>query len=535
MKLSGTRSDAPPTKAHKEQSSLLTKAVTSLCPVCNTNIEAVIEETRDNRVFMFKRCSEHGKFKDLISSDAKFYKLIIGRDNARCGKVSNPIVKGQSHCPSSCGLCQSHMSRPVMLNIDLTNRCNLNCSICFANANAANQVIEVSMDQLKQMLDIGCAVDDVPAPCLQYSGGEPTMHPQFLEALEQGKKHGFAQIQIATNGINFARDPGFACRASQAGLNVAYLQFDGLDEDVYKRTRGRELLEIKLQAIDNMFAAGIRTVLVPTIVKGVNDHEIGNILRFAIDNIDQVTGISWQPVAFTGRIDSQSRIEQRFTLADLAREIQDQTGLADMYRDWYPFSFVDPFSRMLESIYDQPQTQLSCSPACGVATYLIVDPETKQAIPIPEFVDVEPLMDALDRAADSTKDRRFLKKLLLAQKLKSMKKYYHQEKGPALWTFESFIDFMTGFAQFKSKYPDNKTRLKLMEQQKYRVLLMAAMHFQDRYNYQLDRNQRCVIQYVAQDGKMYPFCTYNSGPCHRSHVEKDYAIPMEEYRAENRS
>jgi len=500
----------------------------SLCPECLAVIDAEIDEC-DDMVFMDKNCPVHGFFRELISTDIKFYNLTISRDLSRQRHVANPLKGEQPICPNGCGICSKHLSPSVMINIDLTNRCNLNCPFCFANANKRGEVVELSTEQINKMLDNVCAVDSIKPICFQFTGGEPTVHPQFLEALKEVKKRQFSQVQIATNGITFAQDPEFAVQAAQAGLNVAYLQFDGLDDQVYIKTRGRPLLETKLQAIDNLYQASIRTVLVPTVVKGVNDDQLGAIIRFAIKNIDRIVGISWQPVAFTGRIDYQQRLKQRFTISDLVREIQEQTGFVDMYRDWYPFCFVGPFTRFLESIRNEKHTAFSCNPNCGVGTYLIVDSEIDKAFPIPSFIDVDKLMQKLEITADKLKERKLFRKLSIVKNLYGLESCYKRQNGPKGWAFKDFVDFMMDFAYFSDRYTTNEDRIRHSIKKPYKILMMACMHFQDSYNYQIDRVNRCVVHYAAPDGRIYPFCSYNSGPCHRNRVEKQYAVSLGQY------
>ena len=502
----------------------------SLCPECLTVIEARIDRD-EGFVFMDKTCPKHGPFRELISTDAKFFLLMLQRDRAQLRGLTNPLKDVQKPCPNGCGPCGEHRGVPMMLNIDLTNRCNLNCPICFANADATGRVVEPSIDHVRRILDAACQIDAVKPVCFQYTGGEPTVHPDFLQALEEVKKRDFAQVQVATNGLKFGQDPEFAMAASQAGLNIAYLQFDGMSDQVYKKTRGRPLFEIKLKAIVNLFNAGVRTVLVPTIVKGVNDHQIGQIVRFAIHNSDKISGISWQPVSFTGRINYQQRLQQRFTVADLAFEIERQTGLVDRYRDWYPFSFVDPFARLLEAIDGEPQTRLSCHPICGIGTYLIIDSNGDEVVPLPTFLDVEPLMDKMSKLAEDMEKRRIFRKLTLGIALQSLEKFFHKERAPTGWTFETCMDFMMDFADFHKRFANNKARQKKLAGTSQRSFLMASMHFQDAYNYQIERVRRCVVQYAGLDGRLYPFCTYNCGPCHRNRVENQFAVPLAQYRA----
>ena len=295
------------------------------------------------------------------------------------------------------------------------------------------------------MLQTARSIKPHPPSCLQYMGGEPTIHPDFLQAVRLAKPMGFAQIQAASNGVRFAESLDFAEASAEAGLDVVYLQFDGLSDQIYKQTRGRALLETKMRAIENLGRAGVRVVLVPTIVKGTNDDNLGEILRFAIDRTDVIAGISWQPVAITGRIDESRRREMRFTLADLARCLQEQTGIIDMHRDWYPFSFTAPFVRLMEAVNGQPQLRLSCHPHCGCVTYIIIDKYSGRAVPLPCLIDIEPAMAAVDRIAARIERHRWLKNISILQAMKSLRKYFHQDRAPQGWGFEHFLEFVRYF------------------------------------------------------------------------------------------
>jgi uncharacterized radical SAM superfamily Fe-S cluster-containing enzyme len=519
-----------PYKAESEDelSKKLPIVTQSLCPECLSVIDASIYED-DDKIYMKKSCDVHGLYRELISSDSKFFKLTLERDFRSSNPVTNPMAGRNKACPLNCGICENHLSSSIMINIDLTNRCNLNCPICFANADATGRLLELSMEQVRNMLDTALSTHNVQPICLQYTGGEPTVHPLFLEALKEADKRSFTQIQIATNGIKFAYDPEFALQASEAGLNTAYLQFDGLDDKIYRKSRGRNLIELKLKAIDNLAKAQIRTVLVPTIVKGLNDKHIGQILQFALKNVDKIAGISWQPVAFTGRIDTKQRMEQRFTVADLARELEEQTGIVQMYRDWYPYSFVEPFNKLLGAITGKTQISFSCNPVCGVGTYLVVNTRTGQALPVPAFADVEPLMQKIIELTERINSRSLFSNLSIAGKLRKLKQFYHQDKGPEGWKFDDFLEFMMDFADFRHRFPNNEARQKTIANTPYRAFLMASMHFQDSYNYQIDRVRRCVIHYAAPDGRIYPFCTYNSGPYHRERIEREYSVPVKKH------
>jgi uncharacterized radical SAM superfamily Fe-S cluster-containing enzyme len=497
----------------------------SLCPVCRRVIDAELYE-RNGKVMMNKSCQEHGTFEELISSDAEFFTKMRRVHYERPRGVQNSRRPNLSQCPDECGLCDAHLSSPAMVNIDLTNRCNQNCPICFANSNAVGRVYEVTLEQVKRMLDDAAAMKPGKASCLQFVGGEPTIHKDFIECVRQASIRRFGHVQVATNGVKFAQSVEFAQAAAEAGLNQIYLQFDGLDDDVYKQNRGKPLLEIKLKAVDNIRKANMRIVLVPTIVRGTNDKEVGAITRFAMANTDVISAISWQPVSITGRIDQQKRMQMRYTMADLARDLQEQLGFMDMHRDWWPFSIVNPFLRLMEAVRNEPQISMSCHPHCGAATYIIIDKQTNTAVPLPAFIDIENAMAALDKMAARIEKYPLLKKMTVLSAIKVMKKYFDASKAPQGWDFKQFNWFIQSFVDFSEQHAHAEEMIEDLRSQRFGTLLMASMHFQDVYNYEIDRSQRCVILYAAPNGRFYPFCTWNSGPCHRYNVEKAYSKPL---------
>lgn len=497
----------------------------SLCPVCLKAIEANLYE-RENRVFMRKTCEEHGVFDELISSDAHFFTHLRRRHFETARKIENPQCINTEGCPNACGVCDQHLSTPLMMNIDLTNRCNLNCPVCFANANATGRVCEISLEQLDRMLDRIMAIRPSPPWCIQFAGGEPTVHGDFIEAIRRVKARSVRQIQVASNGLRFAESLEFTQAASDAGLDVIYLQFDGTSDEVYRKIRGRSLLDVKLRAIENIKKANMGVVLVPTLVKGLNDNQVGDITRFAVSNNDVVNSISWQPVAITGRIDEAKRREMRYTTADLARDLQEQCGFMDMYRDWYPFSIVEPFLRLMELTTRQLQMHCSVHPHCGCATYLVVDRQRHTATPLPALIDIEPAMATLGKMAARIERHSWTKSLSMLQAMSHLRRHFHAARAPAGWGFEDFLAFIRDFVEpGETLTRDRVARKARQRSERFGMLFMAAMHFQDDYNYELDRSRHCVIFYAAPNGRFYPFCTWNSGPCHRYRVEDDFSQP----------
>jgi hypothetical protein len=473
----------------------------------------------DGAVYMEKTCLAHGEFRDKIYSDARLYLKMEEWEFGDNRGLENPAIRDAVRCPDDCGLCSLHTSHTVLSNVDLTNRCNLTCPVCFANANVAGYLYEPSFEQITAMLAGLRAQRPVPNRVVQFSGGEPTLHPRYLDVLRKATELGFTHIQTATNGIAFAR-PEFAEAARKAGLHTLYLQFDGLTDDVYLRTRGQRLMETKLAAIESCRDAGLKIIFVPTIVKGVNDHQIGDMIRFAIDNIDCVSGFSFQPVAFCGRINRHDLMAKRFTQSDLAHCIADQTGLTDKYNDWMPLSCTSPFSKLLSALQNYQRPNLTSHPHCAMGTYLYVDPVSKKAAPITRFFDVGAMLrdiDLLARKAEGAHVKFFTK----ISAWNSLRRHFKPEFAPPGLTFERFLNTLQGMTDHSHGRGQGDGTFT------YKTLLVAGMHFMDVYNYDINRVKRCVIHYTAPNGLVYPFCTYNSGPCFREKIEKQFSVPFD--------
>jgi uncharacterized radical SAM superfamily Fe-S cluster-containing enzyme len=499
----------------------LPKSIRSLCPECTKIIEARLFE-EDGRVYIEKTCTEHGHVRDLYWSDAEIYLKAEKWAFSDGRGLQNPEVQNATRCPDQCGLCNRHTSHTGLGNIDLTNRCELTCPICFANANVSDFVYEPSYDEVIEMLKGFRNEEPVSGRMIQFSGGEPTLHPRFLDIVRAARQMAFSHIQIASNGINLS-DHKFAEECAAAGLHTVYLQFDGTNDEVYRKTRGKDLFALKERAIESIRRSGIKIVFVPTVIKGLNDGEVGKILQYSIDNIDVVSGISYQPVAFTGRISRKEREEKRFTLPDLAWAVEEQTGLAKARRDWYPTSCIVTFTRFVSALTGEDTVNLTCHPHCSLATYLFVSPDTKEAVAAPEFIDVESMFLDLDKFAHTVPKAR-LQSFARMKAFSSIKKHFREDKAPKGLTFDTFLATLQGLMDKKIGRDSNDCN------NTYKTLLLGGMHFMDAYNYDVDRARRCVVHYAAPDGKLYPFCTYNAGPTFRNTVETNNSKTLEEWK-----
>ena len=336
-----------------------------------------------------KTCPEHGTFTDTLAIDAAFLKrienLFPGRDyRAVAGNLHNHGTSSIQH------------GRGAVLTIDLTNRCNMMCDPCFMDANQVGYVHELTLDDVKGLLDDAISIKPRRQMTVQFSGGEPTISPIFLDSVRYAREVGYFSVQAATNGIRFAQEPGFAEQARDAGLRIAYLQFDGVSEDANAHRKVGNLFEVKLRAIEELHAAGIDVCLVVTIVNGINNDQVGPIIKFALENCDKVSFVSFQPVSFTGRdedISDADRHARRYTLSHLARDVKRQTGVTEPLRDWFPLiasSVVSDVTDLLQGPgADWGTLKCGCHPDCGIGTAFMVSKKTKEWAPVSSFVNVE--------------------------------------------------------------------------------------------------------------------------------------------------
>jgi uncharacterized radical SAM superfamily Fe-S cluster-containing enzyme len=473
------------------------KMVDSLCPVCLRVIEARIFLEGD-AVMMEKCCEEHGKFRDVYWSDARLYFKFM-RYHCDGDGIENP-VPSEANCPYSCGLCSNHKTSTLLANIDLTDRCNLACPVCFADAGSKNN--EPSFEQVKKMMQTLRDLRPTPCPAIQFSGGEPTLREDLPQIIAEAKRMGFNQIQIATNGLRIAHDKSFCGAMVKGGMNTVYLQFDGVSARPFEMLRGRNLLPIKLQAINNIRTMGVSSVvLVPTLSKGINDDQVGKIIRFAANNLDVVKGINVQPVSFTGRIDESERLKRRITIPDFLNLVEEQTEGEISKDDFYPVPFVATISRLISAMSDLSHPVFTVHPCCGAATYIFRNGQ--RLIPITRFLDVESMMDKIQeyiRDFDGSSLARLKIKGMILRDIPNL--VDKKQAPPDLKVLKLLLRVFT-----------NGTNEALTEFHN-QTLFLGAMHFQDAYNIDLERIQRCGVHYATPDGKIIPFCSYNT--VHRS-------------------
>jgi len=485
------------------------KETKTICPECFKVLDATIFE-KDNKVYIKKECPEHGKFQDVYWSDYEQYQRA---ERFRCegDGLRNPRTETKLDCPFDCGICPQHKSHTALAIIDVTNRCNLRCPVCFANAAAAGYVYEPSKEEIIGMLQNFRRNDPVPPPALQFSGGEPTIRQDLFELIRAAKELGFHHVEVNTNGLRLAQSVDYCRGLMEAGMSTLYLQFDGLTSEVYKFTRGTDLLDIKMKAIENCREAGLESiVLVVTLIKGVNDHQLGNIIRFAIQNFDLVRCVNVQPVSLCGRLPEQERAKMRITIPDFMRLCEEQTEGKIKVSDFYPVPTVVPISRAVGAIKNKRYVEFTAHPHCGMATYVFI--EDGEIVPITRYGNVEKFMRTMEKVyEEARKGHGKRARLRLIGVLRHIK-------------FGLLRKYLLPILRTGSYESLGKLHRKMM--------LISSMHFMDPYNFDLERVQRCCIHYAVPDGRIIPFCTMNS--IHRPKIEEQLGIPIEKWRRKHK-
>ncbi len=484
-------------------------------------IKAQIIE-RDGQILMVKDCEKHGHFEDVMSTDPAFFKhleeMFPGRDIA-----AHNDEKLHNH-----GTSTVKHGRGSVLTVDLTNRCNMMCDPCFMDANQVGFVHELSWEDIKQLLDNAITIKPRRQMSVQFSGGEPTMSPYFLDAVRYARKVGYNSVQAATNGIEFAKSPEFCREAAEAGLRYAYLQFDGIGNAANEHRKVGNLFDVKLRAIENLHGAGVEIVPVTTIVNGINNEQVGRIIKFALDNPKKISFLSFQPVSFTGRdeeITDEQRQAQRYTLAHMAHDIKNQTGLGEPTRDWFPISFMSTFSDWADLVHgpDKDWGQLSCGchPNCGIGMALMIDKETKEAAPVTAFLDADQFAKDLMKVNDAARG----KKLSLLGAGLALLRNYDPFQAPTHFRIKDLMmKFDKSFGASGKNYGKVDGARTVEDIQKRRsdrwnFLFIAGMWFQDLFNYDFRRTEQCIIPYATQEGEI-SFCAYNTGVGWRNIIEK---------------
>ena len=409
----------------------------SVCPACLKNLPAILTRRDNGQIWLEKTCPDHGFFEVPVwQGRVDFDKWLLETQplSENCGLS----------CPQNCGICAEHEIGTCCALLEVTQRCNLRCKYCFADGGAGGDLpIEECKSAIREI------ARQCGQPLLQFSGGEPTLRDDLPELVRYAKEAGCSYTQVNTNGIRLAEDPKYAKRLADAGLDIVFLQFDGTRDDIYCALRGRDLLETKLEAISVCSKLRIGVTLVPTVVRGVNDDNLGEIVRLAARLTPGVRGVHFQPVSYFGRYPTAPGAKDRYTLDMLMADIADQTGI--------------PIESFMPSRCDHP--------LCGFhASFLIGPGEELKAL------------SSITHSAHSrgcAKDNR-----------EYVARHWRraQEEAPPEADFSEDMDFDTFLYRLR-----------------HQSLTLSAMAFQDAMNLNIERLHRCSL-HVYDNGMIKPFC-----------------------------
>jgi uncharacterized radical SAM superfamily Fe-S cluster-containing enzyme len=419
---------------------------------------------RDGRVWLRKRCPDHGRFESVVYGDAERYVEIQRYDKPGTEPLERQTARADG-CPHDCGICPEHRQHTCLGIIEVNTGCNLDCPICFAESGTGHQPdgYSLTLEEVESMLDAFVRAEGEPES-VQLSGGEPSIHPQILDMLAAAKRRGIRLVMLNTNGIRLARDPRFAPALAGLGVHV-YLQFDGFKDSTQLAIRGRRLQDEKLRALDQCAEAGVSVSLAAAIERGLNEDEAGEIVRFGVDH-PAVTGVFFQPVTHSGRyLDFDPA--QRLTNVDVIRAVCEQ--LPDWFRE--------------DDFIPVP----CCSPTCRSATYALYD--GRDLVPLPRLVDVDRYLDYVtNRAVPDLEVREALEGLFSAK-----------AAGGTQPTAERLecVACSTGL-------PGE------LREVAARGFMIVVQDFQDAFTLDVEKLRKCCVSEIVPDGRLIPFCAYNS-------------------------
>ncbi len=419
----------------------------SVCPYCLKKIDAFYVEKNDD-IYFEKKCERHGEFSVIAWKGLSSFKAWKGPLANVINE--NPQTKVEKGCPYDCGICGEHLQSTCCVLLEVTSKCNLNCPVCFAKSSSEGLNEDPNLNKINSWYDM--LISHGGPFNIQLSGGEPSIRNDLPDIIKMGKEKGFSFFQINTNGIRISEDINYLKSLVDSGLNTVFLQFDGLSDESYIKLRGMKLLKIKLKAIENCKKVNVGVVLVPTIKKGVNVHEIGDILKFAANNLPIIRGVNFQPISFFGRYKEIPTNDDRLVIPELILEMEKQMNNEINYDDFSHGNAEHPF----------------CS---FHSDYIIEDGHFKKI-----------KTNKQSCCSTSKKSRE-----VVAHKWTIQKESYAKNKS--LYKADSFDAFL--------------------RKRNSSTLSISGMAFQDAWNLDIERLKRCYIHEVSQDGRLIPFCAYN--------------------------
>lgn len=438
----------------------------SICPVCSEIIDAQVL-VKNRKVYMKKRCKQHGTFESLISSDAQRYidAYKFNTPGTMPAKFGTEVIDG---CPMDCGLCTDHQQHSCLGIIEITNACNLQCPTCFASSEGHDFL---SVNEVEFMLNKFIEQEGDPE-VIQFSGGEPTIHPNILEMIKLAKSKNINYVMLNTNGIRISKDIEFVQKLATL-KPIIYLQFDGFTKETYETIRGEDIFEAKIKAIENLEVNGIPIVLVATIQRNVNEHEIGKLVDFTMSR-KSIRGIVFQPTFYAGRHPDFDPMDV-VTLPEVVKNICTQSKSLFENNDFMPIP--------------------CCYPTCSSACYVYANGD--KIMPLARAVNLEDYIDFFQNKsiADFEKIRKSLQSL-------------------------SSFDCCSNSSNSNCCTIGNMTvDLKEIED---RLKMIVIQPFMDPFNFDVKKVMKCCIHEITPEGKIVPICAFNNIPKYRQEVATYY-------------
>ncbi|MEY9962476.1 putative radical SAM superfamily Fe-S cluster-containing enzyme [Streptacidiphilus sp. MAP12-16] len=479
MTVDETASTTPATPVKRDREEVFVEFTKSVCPLCKTVVDAQVN-IRDQKVYLRKRCPEHGWFEALVYGDAQEY-----LDSARFNKPGTiPLVfqtEVKDGCPSDCGLCPEHKQHACLGIIEVNTGCNLDCPVCFADSGHQSDGYAITVEQCATMLDAFVASEG-EAEVVMFSGGEPSIHKHILDFIDLAQARPIRNVNLNTNGIRLAADTNFVAelgkrnRVPGRSVNI-YLQFDGLTERTHRELRGRDLRTLKQRALDNCAAHGLTVTLVAAVERGLNEHELGAIITFGLDH-PAVRSVAFQPVTHSGRHIPFDPLN-RLTNPDVIKLINQQLPQWFQPGDFFPVP--------------------CCFPTCRSITYLLTagEPGHRTVVPIPRLLQVEDYLDYVsNRVMPDPAIREALEKL---------------------WSASAFMGTATTDDKLRTAVEaldcadacgvDLPAAVKDLGEHAF---MIVVQDFQDPYTLNVKQLMKCCVEEITPDGRLIPFCAYNS-------------------------
>jgi uncharacterized radical SAM superfamily Fe-S cluster-containing enzyme len=503
----------------------------ALCPECMRVLPAQIGADERGKVWMVRSCPEHGTIETMIWPDAEHYRWMASLAFPKVLPRRDALHTTAKPCPTGCGICRHHQRKPTLVEIEVTQRCNLRCPVCFMSAEAS--YTDVPLERLSSFFETIARTAGVDTG-VQITGGEPTVRDDLPQIIRMGREHGFWGVEVNTNGVVISRDGAYLKRLVTAGLTGIYLQFDGMSPETYRQIRGVDLLDVKLRAVERCREAGVQVVLAMTIVSGINSREIGAVIDFALENVDVVAGVALQPAFTSGRFDAKRVVP--LTMGDVIFMLEEQTGGLICAHDIWPLGCSHPFCDTGTFLVPNvafaaaPDVTSGAAPDVAFAATPGVTPGatlgaicaatsdvTSTAAPAaaPDVNSRNPNSNtAPDAASDASSDARAYPSIT--------QNYIPVTRGLSR---DEYLALYNSNSPQGSVFGDIVAKKRLSPE---RGLSVIIMNYMDAFSADLERMEECSMYVTMPDGRLIPFCSYQLTDCAGRRVHLPWGMPTDD-------